>query len=158
MEHYTIRGRIRYTSKKKEIMDKVRGGETFIYTIHPDGSRVLRTHCSIDENPPRVLRDTITNVDKDWTPTYGHVQIHVDDEFVGSSWFRFTETMAECEGYTVNEGRISQRLDLDVRPSIFGNRLLWTTSKASKITPTYCLPIRQWSTLCLPMPATWPSV
>ncbi|MBT5242268.1 MAG: hypothetical protein HOH20_03310 [Rhodospirillaceae bacterium] len=120
MEHHTIRGRIRYTSKKKEILDKVRGGETFIYTTHVDGSRSLRTHCSIDEGSPLVLRDTVTNVDKNWTPTYGFVQIHVNDAFVGSSWFRFTETMAECEGYTVKEGRISQRLDLDVRPSFFG--------------------------------------
>ena len=135
MEHHTIRGRIRYTSKKKEIMDKVRGGETFIYTTHVDGSRSLRTHCSIDEDSPRTLRDTVTNVDKDWTPTYGFVQIHVDDAFVGSSWFRFTKTMAECEGYTIKEGRISQRLELTERPAIFGTHPIQADAMHTNVYP-----------------------
>lgn len=120
MEHFTIRGRIRYTSKKKEMMDKERGGETFIYTINVDGSRTLRAHCSIDENSPRVLRDSITTIDKNWNPTYGFVQISTDDEFIGSTWYRFTENKAECEGYTIREGRISQTLDLDSKPTFFG--------------------------------------
>ena len=120
MEHQTIRGRIRYTSKKPEILDIERGGETFVYTTHVDGSRTLRAHCSIDENPPRVLRDSLTNLDADWNPTGGFVQITVDDAFVGSAWYRFTESEAECEGYTVKEGRISQRMDLQGRPSFFG--------------------------------------
>ncbi|MDG2242264.1 MAG: hypothetical protein P8L66_02095 [Rhodospirillaceae bacterium] len=135
MEHCTIRGRIRYTSKKKEIMDKVRGGETFVYTTHVDGSRSLRTHCSIDEDSPRTLRDTVTNVDKDWTPTYGFVQIHVDDAFVGSSWFRFTKTMAECEGYTTKEGRISQRLELAERPAIFGTHPIQADAMHTNVYP-----------------------
>jgi hypothetical protein len=120
MEHHTIRGRIRYTSKKPELLDQERGGETFVYTIHVDGSRTLRAHCSIDENPPRVLRDSFTNLDADWHPTGGFVQIAVDDAFVGSAWYRFTETQAECEGFTLKEGRISQRIQYDRRPRFFG--------------------------------------
>jgi hypothetical protein len=120
MKHQTIRGRIRYTSKKPEILGKERGGETFIYTHHIDGSRTLRAHCSIDENPPRVLRDSTTNLDADWNPTGGFVQITVDDAFVGSAWYHFTEAHAECEGYTVKEGRISQRFTLDGPPAFFG--------------------------------------
>lgn len=120
MDHQTIRGRIRYTSKKPEILDQDRGGETFIYTTHVDGSRTLRAHCSIDENPPRVLRDSVTNLDADWNPLGGFVQITVDEAFVGASWYRFAESYAECEGYTVKEGRISERLEFDQRPAIFG--------------------------------------
>ena len=120
MEHETIRGKLRYTSKKKEMLDKERGGETYIITKHVDGSRTLRAHCSIDENPPRVLRDSITTLDADWNPAYGHVQITVDDAFVGSSWYRFTEGLAECEGYTVKEGRISQRFEYEGKPAFFG--------------------------------------
>ncbi len=120
MEHETIRGRIRYTSKKPELLDKVRGGETFIYTKHVDGSRTLRAHCAIDENPPRVLRDSITAVDANWKPTRGLVEITVDEMYVGSAWYRFTEDVAECEGYTVKEGRISQRIPLAESPSFFG--------------------------------------
>ena len=36
MEHETIRGRLLYTSKKPEIMDKVRGGETGGYDLNPN--------------------------------------------------------------------------------------------------------------------------
>jgi len=120
MEHTTVRGRIRYTSKKKEMLDKDRGGETYIITTHVDGSRTLRAHCSIDEDSPRVLRDSITNLDANWVPTGGFVQITVDESFVGSAWYRFIEGMAECEGYTVKEGRVSQKFKLDGIPAFFG--------------------------------------
>ncbi len=120
MEHQTIRGRILYTSKKKEILDKVRGGETFLITQHLDGRRTLRAHCAIDENSPRVLRDSITNLDANWQPTNAYVQLTVDEEFVGSSWYRFTDTFAESEGFTVKEGRISQRFEYEKPPAFFG--------------------------------------
>src|ERR1700741_3508480 len=87
MEHETIRGRLLYTSKKPEMLDKVRGGETFIITKHVDGRRTLRAHCAIDENSPRVLRDSITNMGADWRPLGGFVQITVDEAFVGSAWY-----------------------------------------------------------------------
>lgn len=120
MEHDIIRGRLLYTSKKKEILDKVRGGETFTITRHVDGRRTLRALCAIDENSPRVLRDSITNLDADWKPTNAYVQLTVDEEFVGSSWYRFTDTFAESEGFTVKEGRISQRFDYEKPPAFFG--------------------------------------
>src|SRR5688500_12016333 len=110
MEHETIRGRLLYTSKKKEILDKVRGGEVFTITKHVDGRRTLRAQCAIDENSPRVLRDTTTNLDKNWQPTEAFVQITVDEHFAGASWYRFTGEEVECEGYTVKEGRISHRI------------------------------------------------
>ncbi len=100
MEHETIRGRLIYTSKKPEKLDQVRGGETFIMTRHVDGRRTLRALCAIDENSPRVLRDSIVSYDANWFPTDGFVRITVDEAFVGSSWYRFTPTLAECEGYT----------------------------------------------------------
>jgi hypothetical protein len=112
MEHETIRGRLLYTSKKPEIMDKVRGGETFIITSHVDGRRTLRALCAIDENSPRVLRDSVTSVDADWRPTDGFVRLTVDEKFVGSSWYRFTPKFVECEGYTEQEGRISSRIEM----------------------------------------------
>ena len=119
MEHTTISGRIRYTSRKPEKLGQVRGGETFIYTIHPDGTRVLRAHCAIDENSPRVLRESVTTLDSNWIPRFGFVQLTVNEAFAGSAWFRFTDTLAECEGFTVKDGRISQRMPLPCPPSIF---------------------------------------
>jgi hypothetical protein len=121
MEHTTIRGKIRYTSKKKEILDKVRGGEHYTITVHTDGRRTLRAHCSIDENSPRVLRDCIQSYDANWGPTEAFNQLTVDEQFVGSAWYRFTDTYAECEGYTVREGRFSHRMEYDRRPCTFGS-------------------------------------
>jgi hypothetical protein len=120
MEHETIRGRLLYTSKKPQILDKVRGGETFTITKHVGGRRTLRAHCAIDENSPRVLRDSITNMDADWRPLGGFVQITVDEAFVGSAWYRFSDRLAECEGETVSEGRFSKRLELASPPAFFG--------------------------------------
>ncbi len=120
VEHETIRGKLLYTSKKPEIMDKVRGGETFIITKHVDGRRTLRAHCAIDENSPRVLRDSITSYAADWKPTDAFVRLTVDEKFVGSSWYRFTPTLAECEGFTELEGRISHRFQLDKPVRLFG--------------------------------------
>jgi hypothetical protein len=120
LEHETIRGHLLYTSKKPEIMDKWRGGEHFTITKHVDGRRTLRAQCAIDENSPRVLRDTINSYDADWRPTDAFVRLTVDENFVGSSWYRFTDTLAECEGYTVQEGRISQRMELERPLKTFG--------------------------------------
>ena len=120
MEHETIRGRLVYTSKKPEKLDQVRGGETFVMTKHTDGRRTLRAHCAIDENSPRVLRDSLVSYDADWRPTDGFVRLTVDEVFVGSSWYRFTPTLAECEGFTEQEGRISHRFALERPVRLFG--------------------------------------
>jgi len=138
MEHETIRGRIRYTSKKPEILDKERGGESFMITKYIDGGRTLRTHAAIDENSPRVLRDTVFSFDKNWRPTDGYVRLTVDEEFVGTTWYRFTANAIECEGYTAQEGRFSSRLDLDkpaqliVTHPIQGDAMLTTVYDTSK--------------------------
>lgn len=42
MTHRTIRGAIRYTSKKPDRLDQVRGREDFVCTVHTDGKRTLR--------------------------------------------------------------------------------------------------------------------
>jgi hypothetical protein len=92
---------------------RVRGGETYIITKHIDGRRTLRTHCAIDENSPRVLRDTVTTVDAAWRPLDGFVQITVDEALQGCAWYRFTDTTAVCEGWTAAEGRASRSFDHD---------------------------------------------
>lgn len=150
MEHETIRGTLRYTSKKPQILDKVRGGETFIITRHVDGRQTMRAHCAIDENAPRVLRDVIMNLDPDWNPVSGLVQLTVDEKFVGSTWYHFTDTMAECEGFTVREGRISQKVALEGYAPVFGTHPIqgdaWTVrcydlskGPGKQIIPTYLM-------------------
>ncbi len=114
MKHQTIRGRIRYTSKKPERMDEERGRESFIITKHADGKRTLRAHCEIDD-APCVLRDVTLSLDQDWYPLDCFVRLTIDDQFEGSGWMYFNENYAECEMFNARDGRISQRIDLQAR-------------------------------------------
>ena len=114
MHHRTIRGKILYTSKKPDRLGQERGRESFIITVHTDGKRTLRAHCEIDD-PPTVLRDVVLSLDADNYPLDCFVRLTIDDRFEGSGWMRFSETHAETESFNINDGRISQRLDLEQR-------------------------------------------
>ena len=62
MQHRSIRGRIRYTSRKPDRLGQVRGDERFHFTRHTDGKITLRAHCEIEEPAPTVLRDVRTGL------------------------------------------------------------------------------------------------
>lgn len=109
--HTTYRGAILYTSKKPDRMDQKRGFERFIITRHGDGRRTMRAHCLI-EDAPAVMRDVTLSVRPDWKPSDAFVRLSVGDQFIGSTWYRFTDRTAECEGFTAMEGRFSQRFDI----------------------------------------------
>ena len=95
--HETIRGRLLYTSRKPDREGVERGREYFTITKHRDGRRTLRAHAEIDD-PPNVLRDVTLTLDRDWITRDAFVRLSVGDQTMGSSWFRFDETFAECEG------------------------------------------------------------
>ncbi|MBM3506038.1 MAG: hypothetical protein FJX65_19565 [Alphaproteobacteria bacterium] len=110
--HRSYRGKILY------IGDTLgeRGREWFTVTVQEDGTRTLRAHCEIDDaeiNHTRVLRDVIYTLDKQWRPLDSYVRITVNKAFMGSAWFRFSEHLVECEGYSVGEGRFSQRVETE---------------------------------------------
>ncbi|MEO0998020.1 MAG: hypothetical protein AAFX58_10920 [Pseudomonadota bacterium] len=117
--HETIRGRIHYTSNKAGREGIERGREHFTITKHGDGRRTLRAHAEIDD-APNVLRDVTLTLDKDWITRDAFVRLSVGDETYGSAWFRFADTYAECEGLLHERGRISERVDYDKPPPLFG--------------------------------------
>lgn len=117
--HQTLRGHIHYTSRKPGREGVERGREYFLITRHGDGRRTLRAHCEIDD-PPNVMRDVTLTVDRDWVTRDAFVRLSVGDETFGSSWFRFTDTHAECEGWTSEAGRIAERVEYDRPPPLFG--------------------------------------
>jgi hypothetical protein len=106
-----VRGRILYTSRKPERFGHERGREWFSIVTDADGCRTLQVQCEIDDAPP-VLRHVTQTVDAQWRPLDAHVRVAVGRRTVGSTWFRFGDTAAECEGFTANEGRIRQVLPL----------------------------------------------
>lgn len=112
MRHRTVSGRIRYTSKKPELMDRERGREWFAFTHHGDGSVILRARCEIEEPEPTVLRDIVYALDGQGRPQHCHVHLTVGDSLMGSGWFRFDHAAqtVECESFGPSIGRLSQRV------------------------------------------------
>jgi hypothetical protein len=111
MTHSTIRGVIRYTSKKPERLDQERGREYFTLTRQADDVAVLHAHCEIDD-PPNVLRDVVLAMrNADSSPLDCSVRLSVGDRFEGSGWIRFTDGEVECESFNQRDGRISQRVE-----------------------------------------------
>jgi hypothetical protein len=114
MKHRSYSGKVLYLTDGKGEM----GREMFYVTIQPDGARTMRATCEMDDD--RLLRDVVMSINKDWQPTDAFVRLTIEEKFVGSSWFRFNETLAECQGYTVKEGRIDQRFATAGRTTSFG--------------------------------------
>jgi hypothetical protein len=107
----TIRGTIRYTSKKPERMDEERGREYFTLTQQADGVDVMLAHCEIDDEP-KVIRDVALAMrHEDASPLDCSVRLTVGGEFEGSGWMRFADGYAECESSNRRDGRLSQRIE-----------------------------------------------
>ncbi|MGJ3647712.1 hypothetical protein ACLB0R_04465 [Sphingomonas sp. GlSt437] len=125
MPHRTVRGRIRYTSKKPELLDQERGREWFAFTHHGDGSVVMRAQCEIEEPDPTVLREVVLSLDPQGRARNLHVHLTVGDAFMGSGWFNLTHHeggggLIECESYGPSIGRLSQRVDFTGKLDGFG--------------------------------------
>jgi hypothetical protein len=133
--HLRIRGKIHYTSDKPERKGQERGREYFTVTRHGDGRRTLRAYTEIDD-APNVMRDVTLSFGADWKPHDCFVRISVGDEFRGSSWFLFSEQEAICEGFTVGEGRISQRYPLQRPLAGFGTHPIAADALLTSIVPT----------------------
>lgn len=124
MSHRTIRGRIRYTSKKPEMMDVERGIEDFIWVEHEDGRRTLNAHCEIHEPAPNVVRDVVYSVDADNRPLDVLLRLTVGGSFMGAGMFRIDGDAIECDSYGPSIGRLSQRVDTGGDYAWFGTHPL----------------------------------
>ncbi|MFP2995351.1 hypothetical protein ABN763_05555 [Spongiivirga sp. MCCC 1A20706] len=115
MKHKTIRGYIRYTSKKPERLDQERGREFFTLTTQSDNVLVMDAHCEIDDEP-NVIRNVMQAMRKDdCSPLDCSVRLSVGDKFEGSGWFRFANDCVECEMYNRKDGRITQKIAIEKR-------------------------------------------
>jgi hypothetical protein len=106
MKHRSYRGRVLYITDGVGEM----GREWFHVTIQPDGTRTMRATCEMDDD--RLLRDVVATLDADWRPVDAFVRLTFEERFLGSSWFRFTPTTAECQGVTARDGRFHQLFEL----------------------------------------------
>jgi len=109
----SYRGVMRYAIGTRE-----NGRETFSVTIQPDGLRTLRAQCEIDD--AELMRDVTITLDAQWHPVVAFIQLTIAGEFVGATWYRFSEDEALAEGYTKGEGRLSQSYMLTEPADAFG--------------------------------------
>ena len=116
--HRSYRGKMLYITDGVGEM----GREYFSVTVQPDGERTLRAQCEMDDD--RLLRDVVLTVDREWRPREAFVRLAVDGRLMGSSWFRFTATHAECQGLTRREGRVTQQIDWPAGVESFGTHAL----------------------------------
>ncbi|MDA0369196.1 MAG: hypothetical protein O3C65_07545 [Proteobacteria bacterium] len=112
MQHRTYSYKIQYLGDAGE-----RGREWCTVTVHGNGDRTIRARCEMDDS--QILRDVTTTVEANWRPKDAFVRVSVMDTFLGSAWFRFDGRRVECEGFTANEGRISQTVEFDEPPHSF---------------------------------------
>lgn len=112
MKHKTIRGYIRYTSKKPERLDQERGREFFTITTQRDGVIVMDAHCEIDDEP-NVIRDVVLAMNADASPIDGSLRLSVGNALEGSGWYRFGKDFAELEAINREIGRTSERIETD---------------------------------------------
>jgi len=124
MAHRQIRGRILYTSKKPEILDKKRGEEHFIFVHHENGRRTLTAHCEIHEPEPVVIRDVVHSFDAANRPLDAFVRLTVGGSFMGAGFFRMFGETIECESYGPAIGRVSQTFDTEGPYAWFGTHPL----------------------------------
>ncbi|TXS92026.1 hypothetical protein FV139_14975 [Parahaliea maris] len=118
MRHRSYRGKFLYVTEGVGEM----GREYFDVTVQPGGSRTLRARCEMDDY--RLLRDVVMSVGQDWRPVDAFVRLTAEEQFVGSSWYRFDGCDAECEGLTAEGGRISRRASHHSEIECFGTHSL----------------------------------
>ena len=94
------------------------GHENFILTKDLNQNKTLRAICQIYEE--NLLRDVIYTVDQNWAPQDAFVRLSVDGVFKGSSWFKFSDNIIECENFTKEAGRVSQKQVLKGSIQSFG--------------------------------------
>ena len=101
-------GRIAYIGDGDGDGPVERGREWFTVSVYDDGHRTIAARCEIDDAV--VVRDVTYSVDTCWRPVDAFIRLNVHGRFMGSGWFHFTETEAECETFMAEGGRVSQRM------------------------------------------------
>ena len=152
MAHRTVRGKIRYTSKKPEMLDQERGREWFAFTRHGDGSTSFRAQCEIEEPSPTVLRDIVYSIGPDGQPKDLLLRLTVGDQFMGAGMFRMGDGWIECESYGPSIGRLSQRVETHGPYDGFGTHPIVGDGYLSRIMDVAKGPHRRRLRVFLPSP------
>jgi hypothetical protein len=102
--YQTIRGHIVYLKEG----GREWGREAFCLTAHACG-RSVQSAMELDDF--KVFREANWSLSAQWQPRDGFLRETVDGSTVAHNWYRVDGSVVECEGFTRQLGRISQRLD-----------------------------------------------
>jgi hypothetical protein len=83
-----------------------RGRETASYDFHDDG--LITYHVSSHSDDPRISRDAVYTLDRQYRPLEAFVRLQVDGRYEGSGWFRFEPGQVGSETFNAAKGRASQ--------------------------------------------------
>jgi len=120
LSHRSYRGKIAYIHEDEGEL----GREWFHVTVDGDHQRTLR--CTVEMDPEDLVRDVVLTVNGKLCPIESYVRLNQGGRFKGAAWFRFLDDRAECEGFTVEDGRFSQEVTLDAPIRAFGTHALMT--------------------------------
>jgi hypothetical protein len=116
-----LRGRIDYMDATSRACW---GFEEWTIGTDGEGARTLRAHCEMAVGGEEIVRDSVQSVAADFHPIDAFVRIQREGRFTGSGWFRFTDSEAECEAWSVDGGRISERAAIQRPMRGFGTHVL----------------------------------
>jgi hypothetical protein len=108
-----LKGQLNYVHR----LHGVTGHEWWNIAVATDDTRTLTANCEMRDDS--VQRDVVYSVDAMFRPMDAFVRLAVGGEFQGSSWFHFSDSGVEAEGYTKSEGRFHQRYETLERAKIF---------------------------------------
>lgn len=122
-KHREISGIISYQiDGHPDFPDRNWGIERFHMTHHGDGHRVMRAYCELHD--VALTRDVVATVDADFHPHDTFVRLTKDNKFYGSTWYRWTDTQAEYQGFNIERGRIGETVEIDRNIRGFGTHNL----------------------------------
>lgn len=101
-----LRGRVDYKARQS---GEAWGFEDWSITRGHDGLRIFSAHCEMTFGDETVVRDSTLSVHPDFHPHDAYVRIMRQGSVTGTGWFRFTDDEAECESWSAEAGRLSQR-------------------------------------------------
>ncbi len=137
------------------------GREFFSVSVAPDGARLLRAQCEMDER--QLLRDVFLEVRKDWTPVEAFVRLTIAGRRRGSAWYRFAGHRVECVSDTLDHGQSTQHVTTTEPIQAFGTHSLhndaWTVGRLRAWQgPVEALPLVTFTTSATPDGSTGPAL
>jgi hypothetical protein len=131
--HRLVSGRIVYLiDGQPDFPDRVWGGEQWRMSHHANGDRVMRAFCELNDDEP-LIRDVISAVDREFHPLDTYVRLTRNDQFYGSTWYNWSDTEGEYQGWTAKQGRISDKAVITRAMRGFGTHNLhsdaWLTAR-----------------------------